>query len=58
MRRVFQNSISRFLVSYLLMLIIPLAIAWIGFQIAFGIVEDNLIVVICCKEVQILLKMS
>lgn len=44
MRRVFQNSISRFLVSYLLMLIIPLAIAWIGFQIAFDIVENNLIV--------------
>lgn len=44
MRRVLQNSIARFLISYLLMLIIPLAITWVGFQIAFRIVENNLIV--------------
>ncbi|MDE6926380.1 MAG: AraC family transcriptional regulator [Acetatifactor sp.] len=42
MKKLMRNSISRFLVSYIMVLVVPLLIATIGFQIAFRIVEDNL----------------
>lgn len=42
MKKLIRNSISTFLLSYIMVLIVPLMIATIGFQIAFRIVEDNL----------------
>jgi len=42
MKKLLRNSISMFLLSYIMVLVVPLLIATIGFQIAFGIVEDNL----------------
>lgn len=42
MKKLIRNSISMFLVSYIMVLVVPLLIATIGFQIAFHIVEDNL----------------
>lgn len=42
MNKVLKNAISGFLLSYMLVLVMPLFIAMIGFQIAFSIVEDNL----------------
>ncbi len=42
MKRVLKNSVSRFLISYILVLVVPLLIATIGFQVAFQIVEENL----------------
>ncbi len=42
MKKLVKNSISMFLVSYIMVLVVPLLIATIGFQIAFRIVEDNL----------------
>lgn len=42
MKKLVRNSISTFLLSYIMVLIVPLMIATIGFQIAFRIVEDNL----------------
>ena len=42
MKKLIRNSISTFLVSYIMVLVVPLMIATFGFQIAFRIVEDNL----------------
>lgn len=42
MKKLLRNSISTFLLSYIMVLIVPLMITTIGFQIAFRIVEDNL----------------
>lgn len=42
MKKLVRNSISMFLLSYIMVLVVPLLIATIGFQIAFGIVEENL----------------
>lgn len=42
MKKLIRNSISTFLVSYIMVLVVPLMIAAFGFQIAFRIVEDNL----------------
>lgn len=42
MKKIFKNSVSRFLISYILVLVVPLLIATIGFQVAFQIVEENL----------------
>ncbi len=42
MKGLFRNSISTFLISYIMVLVVPLMIATVGFQIAFRIVEDNL----------------
>lgn len=42
MKKLIKNSISMFLLSYIMVLVVPLLIATIGFQIAFGIVEENL----------------
>lgn len=42
MKKIFKNSVSRFLISYILVLVVPLLIATIGFQVAFRIVEENL----------------
>lgn len=42
MKKLFKNSILMFLLSYIMVLVVPLLIATIGFQIAFGIVEENL----------------
>lgn len=42
MKRIFKNSVSRFLISYILVLVVPLLIATLGFQVAFQIVEENL----------------
>lgn len=37
-----QNVIFRFLISYILVLVVPLLLLSIGFQLAFQIVENNL----------------
>lgn len=42
MKKLIRNSISTFLLSYIMVLVIPLLIATAGFQIAFRIVEENL----------------
>ncbi len=42
MKKLMKNSISTFLLSYIMVLLIPLLIATAGFQIAFHIVEENL----------------
>lgn len=42
MKKVFKNSVFRFLVSYILVLVLPLGIVSFGFQVAFRIVENNL----------------
>lgn len=42
MKKLIQNSISKFLISYMVVLVVPLLIAVAGFQIAFRIVEENL----------------
>lgn len=42
MRKIFKNSISKFMLSYMLILVVPLLLVTIGFQVAFGIVEENL----------------
>ena len=42
MKKLKKNSTSTFLLSYILVLVAPLLIATAGFQVAFGIVEDNL----------------
>lgn len=42
MKKLIRNSISTFLLSYIMVLVIPLLIATVGFQIAFRIVEENL----------------
>lgn len=42
MKKLVKNSISTFLLSYIMVLVIPLLITTAGFQIAFRIVEENL----------------
>ncbi len=42
MKRILRNSVFRFLLSYMLVLVIPLLIVSYGFQKAFQIVENNL----------------
>lgn len=42
MKKLFKNSVFRFLVSYILVLVVPLFIVSFGFQVAFEIVENNL----------------
>ncbi len=42
MKKLVRNSTSTFLLSYIVVLVIPLLIAAAGFQIAFRIVEENL----------------
>lgn len=42
MKKLVKNSISTFLLSYIMVLLLPLLIATAGFQIAFHIVEENL----------------
>lgn len=42
MKKLFKNSVFRFLVSYILVLVVPLIIVSFGFQVAFEIVENNL----------------
>lgn len=41
-KKVFQNAVFRFLISYLLVLVVPMLIVSMGFQVAFRIVENNL----------------
>ena len=41
-REMTQNVIFRFLISYILVLVVPLLLLSIGFQLAFQIVENNL----------------
>lgn len=45
MKKLIRNSISRFLISYVIIFIVPLTIVSTGFQIAFNIVEDSLKVI-------------
>lgn len=42
MKKLLKNSVLMFLLSYIMVLVVPLLIATTGFQIAFGIVEENL----------------
>ncbi|MCM1542052.1 MAG: AraC family transcriptional regulator [Blautia sp.] len=42
MKKLVRNSISTFLLSYIMVLVVPLMITTIGFQIAFNLVEENL----------------
>ncbi len=42
MKKIFRNSIVSFLLSYILILVVPLLIVSYGFQKAFRIVENNL----------------
>lgn len=42
MKKLFKNSVFKFLVSYILVLVVALLTVSFGFQIAFRIVEDNL----------------
>lgn len=42
MKKVFKNSVFRFLISYMLVLVVPMLVVSFGFQTAFGIVENNL----------------
>lgn len=42
MKNLVKNSISKFMISYVIIFIVPLTIVSTGFQIAFNIVEENL----------------
>lgn len=42
MKKIFQNVVFKFLVSYVLILVLPLGLVSVGFQVAFQIVEENL----------------
>jgi|UniRef100_UPI003F8218F0 two-component system response regulator YesN len=41
-KKICQNAVFRFLISYLLVLVVPMLIVSMGFQVAFRIVENNL----------------
>ena len=45
MKKLIRNSISRFMISYIIIFVVPLTIVSTGFQIAFNIVEDSLKVI-------------
>lgn len=42
MKKLIKNPIARFMISYITIFVVPLAIVSAGFQIAFNIVENNL----------------